>query len=158
MKNKNVPKCIREGIFCLMTGAMVFMGSGLDAHAAEELPTEDPISTELDTSTNLATAEAKELVSIPSEPTSSETTIVDNVTTIENTYVESTETATATTEETTTIVTDSVENLTKDTNNQIVPKIIIIVYRIKEKTSIIFKIINVIVNNVCLHLILALMY
>ena len=117
MKNKNVPKCIREGIFCLMTGAMVFMGSGLEAHAAEELPTEDPISTELDTSTNLATAEAKELVSIPSEPTSSETTIVDNVTTIENTYVESTETATATTEETTIIVTNSIEDLTKDTEN-----------------------------------------
>ncbi|MBQ9333149.1 MAG: hypothetical protein IJS12_02330, partial [Lachnospiraceae bacterium] len=35
MKSKNIPKCIREGIFCMMTGAMVFAGSTMVAEAAE---------------------------------------------------------------------------------------------------------------------------
>lgn len=35
MTTKNVPKCIREGIFCMMTGAMVFAAGSIDAQAAE---------------------------------------------------------------------------------------------------------------------------
>ncbi|MCR5595240.1 MAG: hypothetical protein K6G12_05285, partial [Lachnospiraceae bacterium] len=35
MKQKNVPKCIREGIFCLMTGALVFAGSTMTVQAEE---------------------------------------------------------------------------------------------------------------------------
>ncbi|MCR4595991.1 MAG: hypothetical protein K5673_04325, partial [Lachnospiraceae bacterium] len=35
MKSKNIPKCIREGIFCMMTGAMVFAGSTMVVEAEE---------------------------------------------------------------------------------------------------------------------------
>ncbi|SCY32054.1 hypothetical protein SAMN02910292_01446, partial [Lachnospiraceae bacterium XBB2008] len=36
MKSKNIPKCIREGIFCMMTGALVFAGSTMTVQAAGE--------------------------------------------------------------------------------------------------------------------------
>ena len=46
MKTKNVPKCIREGIFCLMTGALVFAGSSLTANA-ETVGDDNSIDNEL---------------------------------------------------------------------------------------------------------------
>ena len=62
MKSKNVPKCIREGIFCLMTGALVFAGNSMNIQAAEgdaaDLPQDDSISNDVNTAQDNAVAEA----------------------------------------------------------------------------------------------------
>lgn len=52
MKTKNIPKCIREGLFCFMTGAMVFAGSAITAQAEEgdALPQDNDISSDINNS------------------------------------------------------------------------------------------------------------
>ncbi|MBQ8947073.1 MAG: hypothetical protein IJ058_09705, partial [Lachnospiraceae bacterium] len=67
MKSKNIPKCIREGIFCFMTGAFVFAGSAITAQAAEgdggaDLPQENDISRDLDNGTDSVAEDAADQV------------------------------------------------------------------------------------------------
>lgn len=52
MKTRNIPKCIREGLFCFMTGAMVFAGSAITAQAEEgdALPQDNDISSDINNS------------------------------------------------------------------------------------------------------------
>ena len=37
----NVPQAIREGIFCLMTGTLVFAANGITAEASDGIPEDD---------------------------------------------------------------------------------------------------------------------
>ena len=117
----NIPKCIREGIFCLMTGSMIFLGNGISAEAAEapaepDLPQNDAHDSAAETK-----AEAAELISTPSEPSKSESQVTQTsdatVTTTTNTYVEETPSAVAVTEETVKETVASPDALTKDTTN-----------------------------------------
>ena len=117
----NIPKCIREGIFCLMTGSMIFLGNGISAEAAEapaepDLPQNDAHDSAAETK-----AEASELISTPSEPSKSESQVTQTsdatVTTTTNTYVEETPSAVAVTEETVKETVANPDALTKDTTN-----------------------------------------
>ncbi len=117
----NIPKCIREGIFCLMTGSMIFLGNGISAEAAEapaepDLPQNDAHDSAAETK-----AEAAELISTPSEPSTSESQVTQTsdatVTTTTNTYVEETPSAVAVTEETVKETVANPDVLTKDTTN-----------------------------------------
>lgn len=117
----NIPKCIREGIFCLMTGSMIFLGNGISAEAAEapaepDLPQNDAHDSAAETK-----AEAAELISTPSEPRTSESQVTQTsdatVTTTTNTYLEETPSAVAETEETVKETVANPDVLTKDTTN-----------------------------------------
>lgn len=117
----NIPKCIREGIFCLMTGSMIFLGNGISAEAAEapaepDLPQNDAHDSAAETK-----AEAAELISTPSEPITSESQVTQTsdatVTTTTNTYGEETPSALAATEETVKETVANPDALTKDTTN-----------------------------------------
>ena len=118
----NIPKCIREGIFCLMTGSMIFLGNGISAEAAEapaepDLPQNDAHDSAAETK-----AEAAELISTPSEPSvTTEPQVTQTpaatVTTTTNTYVEETPSAVAVTEETVKETVANPDTLTKDTTN-----------------------------------------
>ena len=128
----NIPKAIREGIFCIMTGTAFFLGNGITADAAEEVNSQEPIETEafdsdvVDKSEAVAD-EAKDLIDLPQAPVTESEPVVENTqtgTTTEVTriYVEETENAVATTTEKTVEVVNNPEVLTKDEENAIVTK------------------------------------
>ncbi len=125
MRQKNVPQCIREGIFCLMTGAMVFAGSSMTVHAAEEapadLPEQDGVSTDVNTEADNAVQDAADAATQSASDVAD--TATDNnygteqsSTTTEDTgaYYE-TQTTTTTYEETGTDFTSTTEVTTTDT-------------------------------------------
>ncbi len=131
--NSNIPKGIREGIFCLMTGTFVFLSNGVTADAADVSGQDEGgnsgVSNGHEIGENAQNAaetqqEASELISVPEQPGNSKTTeTIDESTSVatkttENTYVEVTDNAVATTDETVveTTVTNP-ETLTKDTEN-----------------------------------------
>jgi hypothetical protein len=104
-----------------MTGSMIFLGNGISAEAAEapaetDLPQNDAHDSAAETK-----AEAAELISTPSEPSTSESQVTQTsdatVTTTTNTYVEETPSAIAATEETVKETVASPDALTKDTTN-----------------------------------------
>lgn len=118
----NIPKCIREGIFCLMTGSMIFLGNGISADAAEAPAEPDLSQNDAHDSKSETKAEAAELISTPSEPSASTEpqvtqTPAATVTTTTNTYVEETSSAVAVTEETVKETVANPDTLTKDTTN-----------------------------------------
>lgn len=137
-RDNSIPKCIKEGILCFMTGTLMFIGNSMVVEAEESEPDNISPETTNDSATPETPAEnesennyeeaAKDLVDLPSEPNTSSDPVVEETgsgteTTVENTYTETHEDdngvsdAVATTTETVTVTEANPDSLTKDYEN-----------------------------------------
>ncbi|MCR5402935.1 MAG: hypothetical protein K6E91_03840, partial [Butyrivibrio sp.] len=137
-RDNSIPKCIKEGILCFMTGTLMFIGNSMVVEAEEGEPNNSIPETTNDSATpetpaeneseNNYEEEAKDLVDLPSEPDTTSDPVVQETdsgteTTVENTYTETHEDgngesdAVATTTETVTVTEADPDSLTKDLEN-----------------------------------------